>query len=211
MFSFHVSAFLQGKCLYIHTYLWPCMVSYPLFKGRRFVVCRHVSDKSVCSGWRWVAEHWSKVTTNQSLNVSAVMSSRQARAGFFNPTPTYFRIWSLYVLNFVTYNKPHFFSYRNRMSPISGGILRDIFLCMVLVYPRFVRVKRRPCVTRYPDAVNCSENFRRTATMSLAPLRISEHLSLNVSVPSVYKKPSPDMNFFLGESYFFSPLEIHPL
>jgi hypothetical protein len=33
----------------VDTYLWPCIVSYPLFVRQNFVVCRHVFDKLGCA------------------------------------------------------------------------------------------------------------------------------------------------------------------
>jgi hypothetical protein len=36
-------AFLYGKDLHVNTYLWPFIVSYPLFMRQCFVVCHYVS------------------------------------------------------------------------------------------------------------------------------------------------------------------------
>jgi hypothetical protein len=55
-FLFSNACILKGMCMcmcmyvyvYVDTYLWPCIVAYPLFVRRHFVVCRHMSDKS---GW----------------------------------------------------------------------------------------------------------------------------------------------------------------
>jgi hypothetical protein len=33
----------RASYLYVDTYLWSCIISYPLFVRRHFVVCRHVS------------------------------------------------------------------------------------------------------------------------------------------------------------------------
>jgi hypothetical protein len=44
MFCFHMPAFSWGKYVYVDTYLWPCIVSYPLFMKRNFVVCGHVAS-----------------------------------------------------------------------------------------------------------------------------------------------------------------------
>jgi hypothetical protein len=47
---------LLGKDLYVDTYVWSFIISYPLFVRRNFVVFRHVS--SINKGVPRVAEHF---------------------------------------------------------------------------------------------------------------------------------------------------------